>query len=181
MSNKDHLLGELMKEAQNGNEASYQTLLNEVYMFLESYLNSKIYNKSQVDDVIQEVLIAVHNSRSTFDNTKSFMSWLLAIAHYKVTDHLRVQFKQKTQELEDSFIDGNSDTLTQLIEHQDHHFLNQALNELEEKPKQIVTLLKLEGLKISEVASRLNLTESNVKVIAHRAYLSLELKLRSKL
>ena len=181
MSSRDHLLGELMKEAQAGNESSYQTLLTEVYMFLESYLNSKIFNKSQIDDVIQETLMAVHNSRATYDNSKSFMSWLLAITHYKVSDQLRVQFKQKTQELEDTHIDSNADTLNKLIEHENFQLLNQALSELEEKPKQIVTLLKLEGLKISEVADRLKLTESNVKVIAHRAYQSLELKLRSKL
>jgi RNA polymerase sigma-70 factor (ECF subfamily) len=150
-------------------------------MFLESYLNSRVYNQSQIDDVIQEIILAVHNSRATFDTSKSFMSWLLAIAHYKISDHLRVQFKQKTQELEDSLIDNNSDTLNKLIEHQSLHLLNQAINELDDKPKQIVTLLKIEGLKISEVAAKLNLSESNVKVIAHRAYQGLEVKLRSKL
>jgi RNA polymerase sigma-70 factor, ECF subfamily len=178
---RDHLLGELMREAQSGNESSYQTLLTEVYMFLESYLNSKIINKSQIDDIIQETLVAPHKSRATYDSSKSFMSWLLAITHYKVNDHLRIQLKQKTQELDESLVDTNSDTLNALIEHQNFQLLNQALNELEEKPKLVVTYLKLDGLKISEVAARLNLTESNVKVIAHRAYQSLQLKLRSKL
>jgi RNA polymerase sigma-70 factor (ECF subfamily) len=181
VANRDQLLGELMKEAQGGNETSYQTLLSEVYMFLESYLNSKVYNKSQVDDVLQEILLAVHNSRHTFDTSKSFMSWLLAISHYKITDHLRLQFKQKAQELEDSIVDTNPDALNALIDNQSFHILHQAINELDEKPKKIITLLKLEGLKISEVAIKLNLSESNVKVIAHRAYQGLEIKLRSKL
>lgn len=181
MTKRDQLLGELMKEAQEGNSTSYETLLAEVYMFLESYLNSKVYNKSQIDDVIQEVILAIHNSRHTFDCSKSFMSWLLAIAHYKVSDHLRYQFKQKTQELEDSIIDANSDALTALIENQSIQLLHQAIDELDQKPRQIIKLLKIEGFKISEVANKLNLSESNVKIIAHRAYLGLELKLRSKL
>lgn len=181
MANRDQLLGELMKEAQDGNETSYHTLLSEVYMFLESYLNSKVYNKSQVDDVLQEVLLAVHNSRHTFDASKSFMSWLLAIAHYKIADSLRLQFKQKNQELEDSIVDTKSDVLNSLIDNQSLHILHQAISELDEKPKKVITLLKLEGLKISEVAVKLNLSESNVKIIAHRACQGLEIKLRSKL
>lgn len=181
MTKRDQLFGELMKEAQGGNSTSYETLLSEVYMFLESYLNSKVYNKSQVDDVIQEIILAMHNSRHTFDCSKSFMSWLLAIAHYKVSDHLRFQFKQKTQELEDSILDDSSDALSALIENQNIQLLHQAIDELDQKPRQIIKLLKIEGFKISEVASKLNLSESNVKVIAHRAYQGLELKLRSKL
>lgn len=181
MTQRNQLLGELMKEAQEGNSTSYETLLSEVYMFLESYLNSKVYNKSQIDDVIQEVLLAVHNARHTFDCSKSFMSWLLAIAHYKVSDHLRYQFKQKTQELEDSIIDGNSDALTALIENQSIQLLHSAIEELDQKPRQVIQLLKIEGIKISEVAHKLNLSESNVKVIAHRAYQRLQTKLRSKL
>lgn len=181
MTKRDQLLGELMREAQEGNSTSYETLLSEVYMFLESYLNSKVYNKSQIDDVIQEIILAIHNSRHTFDGTKSFMSWLLAIAHYKVSDHLRYQFKQKTQELEESLIDPNSDTLTALIENENIQLLHQAIDELDHKPRQIVKLLKIEGFKISEVADQLNISESNVKVIAHRAYLTLETSLRSKL
>lgn len=181
MTKRDQLLGELMKEAQEGNSTSYETLLAEVYMFLESYLNSKVYNKSQIDDVIQEVILAIHNSRHTFDSSKSFMSWLLAIAHYKVSDHLRYQFKQKTQELEDSIIDANSDALTALIENQNIQLLHQAIDELDKKPRQIIKLLKVEGFKISEVANKLNLSESNVKIIAHRAYQGLEVKLRGKL
>ncbi len=181
MTKRDQILGELMSEAQEGNSTSYETLLAEVYMFLESYLNSKVYNKSQIDDVIQEVILAIHNSRHTYDCSKSFMSWLLAIAHYKVSDHLRYQFKQKTQELEDSIIDANSDALTALIENQHSQLLHQAIDELEQKPRQVIKLLKFEGFKISEVASKLNLSESNVKVIAHRANQMLEFKLRSKL
>ena len=170
-----------MKEAQEGSSTSYDTLLSEVYMFLESYLNSKVYNKSQIDDVIQEILLAIHNSRHTFDNSKSFMSWMLAIAHYKVSDHLCFQFKQKTQELEESLLDMSTDALSALIENQNTQLLYQAIDELDQKPRQIIKLLKIEGMKVSEVATELNLSESNVKVIAHRAYQGLEIKLRSKL
>lgn len=181
MTQRDQLLGELMKEAQGGNSTSYETLLSEVYMFLESYLNSKIYNKSQIDDVVQEIILAVHKSRHTFDSTKSFMSWLLAITHYKISDHFRIQFKEKIQKLEESLVDTNSDILNSLVEHQKFHSLYQALNELDQKPREIVKLLKIEGLKISEVANKMKLSESNIKVIAHRAYQSLEIKLRGKL
>lgn len=178
---KGQLLSELMKEAQAGNSTSYETLLIEVNLILQSYLNSKIFNKSQVDDVIQETLMAVHKSRHTYDSNKSFMSWLLAIAHYKISDHLRSQFKYATQELDDTFMDPKTDALNSLIENQSYQIINQALDELDHRPKEIVKLLKVEGLKVTEVAARMQLSESNIKVIAHRAYQILEIKLRSRL
>ena len=150
-------------------------------MFLNAYLKSRIYNNSHIDDVVQEVLLAVHKSRHTFDPTKSFTSWLLAITHYKLSDHLRQQFKTPTQNVDDQIIDEKSDALTSLIENEKMQFLEKAINELEPRSKEVISLLKVSGLKVSEVAIKMNLTESNVKIIAHRAYEKLEAKLRSKL
>lgn len=181
MSSKDKLLSELMKEAQEGNSLSYETLLSEVWVFLQGYLNSKVYNKSQVDDIAQEVLIAIHKYRHTFNSDKSFLSWMLAIAHHKITDHLRVQYKQQIQELDETVIDPTPDALNNLINNQRIEILQQAINELDPKPREVISLLKFEGLKISEVSVRLKLSESNVKVIAHRAYQNLEIRLRDKL
>lgn len=169
-----------MKEAQEGSSSSYETLLTEVYMFLQSYIGRKISNSSQVDDVIQEVLMAVHNSRHTYDCKKSFMSWFLAITHYKISDSLRLQFKHQISELDENIVDSATDALSLLIENQTFSAVQLVLSELEQKPRDVVNLLKLEGLKVSEVAEKMNLSEANVKVIAHRAYQQLELKLRGK-
>ncbi len=169
-----------MKEAQDGSSSSYETLLTEVYMFLQSYITRKISNSSQVEDVIQEVLMALHHSRHTYDCKKSFMSWFLAITHYKISDYLRVQFKHQISELDENIVDSAADALSLLIENQSLRAVQLALSELEQKPREVVNLLKLEGFKISEVAKKLNLSEANVKVIAHRAYQQLEVKLRGK-
>ena len=49
-----------------------------------------------------------------------------------------------------------------------------ALSKLSSKEKAILNLLKIEGQSAQHVAIELNLTESNVKIIAHRAYINLK-------
>lgn len=178
MTTKDRLLSQLMFESQQGNQLSYETLLSEACVFLQSYLNQKINSSDQRDDIIQEVLLAVHKARHTYDCSKSFFGWMLAITHYKVNDHLRIQYKQNYQELDEQMTDNSLD---KILENERRQQLINALDSLRPRPKEVLSLLKLEGYKISEVAIKLNLSESNVKVIAHRAYQSLESKLKDKL
>ncbi len=166
----DRLRSELMSEAQAGNSESYQTLLSEVCMFLQIYLKKKIFNSSHIDDIIQEILLAIHKSRHTYDPQKSFNSWLLAIAHYKMTDYFRSHLKIKNNEIDETIADTSKNSLEILIDQEYYKQLETELNQLDPRSREVITLLKIKGLKISEVASRLKLSESNVKVIAHRAY-----------
>ena len=55
--------------------------------------------------------------------------------------------------------------------------IDKAMNKLNTREQTVLNLLKIEGQSVNQVAEQLNLTESNVKVIAHRAYTSLKIYL----
>ena len=63
--------GILMKEAQDGNQASYQQLLKELTLAMRSYLKKRINDTDAVEDLVQEVLMGIHKARSTYDPKKA--------------------------------------------------------------------------------------------------------------
>jgi RNA polymerase sigma-70 factor (ECF subfamily) len=75
-----------MRASQKGDCSSYRVLLSEVQMWLERYFRRRVA-PAQLDDLVQEVLMAVHNKRATWDPDRTFLPWLAAIARYRWVDH----------------------------------------------------------------------------------------------
>lgn len=55
---------------------------------------------SDVEDVLQDALLAIHLKRHTWDETRPIVPWLRAIAHYKVLDHARRSRRRVTVPVE---------------------------------------------------------------------------------
>ncbi len=175
LSDKD--LAQLMIKAQNGEASDYEALLTYINAFLSNYVRSKIRSNERAEDVVQEVLISIHKSRHTYDAEKSFMSWLLAIAHFKMADHFRNKHEKTTYALTDDIESQSLPVLELIINEEDRSRLIEALSEMDIRSQKVMSSLKLDGKKISEIAIEMQLTESNVKVIASRAYETLRIKL----
>ena len=86
-------LAHLMAAAQKGDAASYRVLLAEVQLWLERYFRRRVA-PAQLDDLVQEVMVAVHAKRATWDPTRAFLPWLAAIARYRWIDHLRKVYRK---------------------------------------------------------------------------------------
>ncbi len=174
MSENETVFQQLMIKAQLGDSAAYKELLSGVSLFLKNYLRKRIFEKSEIEEVLQEILMAVHKSLHTYDSNKAFMSWLLAITEYKVVDFIR-EFKKHSVETDlepvSRFFAGTYADSDLRID------IDRAMNKLPERERKVLTLLKIEGQSAQEIAEKLDLTEANVKVIAHRAYHQLRLRL----
>ena len=75
----------LMAAAQAGDAAAYRQLLREISAWLKRYYSRRL-PPSMIDDVSQEVLLAIHAKRHTYDPQRPFIAWLSAIARYKWID-----------------------------------------------------------------------------------------------
>jgi len=171
LSDNETVFKKLIIKAQRGDKATYSELLQGLNSFLKNYLRKRILAQNDIDEVIQEILVAVHKSLHTYDAEKSFMGWFLAIVEYKIIDYIRALKKHSSHLDLDSishfFAVSNSDSDLKMD-------IEKAMNSLNLKEKNVITLMKVDGLSISEVAEQLNLTEANVKVIAHRAYINIK-------
>lgn len=158
---------DLMLKTQQGDSVSYRELMLSLSGFLKNYLRRRIFEKNDIEEVIQEILLALHKSKHTYDSEKPFMGWFMSVVEYKITDYIRSKQKQSTQQGLDSIAEffqaAQIDSDLKLD-------IETAMQSLSQNEKTVITEMKIKGHSVSEVATALNLSEANVKVIAHRAF-----------
>ncbi len=153
---------DLMLAAQAGDAAAYRRLLVEAGGWLRTYYARRL-PASMVDDAAQEVLLAVHTKRHTYDPAKPFGPWLAAIARYKWIDRLRAMKDTLTEELpEDIAVRDHGEAI------QSANVLERLLGRIKPAQANAIRLVKIEGLSIKETAERLDQTVALVKVNIHR-------------
>lgn len=175
-SEKNQRLSDLMKQAQDGDSLAYAELLAEVSQILKSFLIKRTGTAMAADDIIQETLLAIHGARHTYRPEKPFAPWMFAISQHKLGDYWRRLNRSTQREVQNELVLQNYS----YAETQNNGFddrLTQALAELPEKQRRAVDLTKIQGYSVEEAAQKMNIGVSALKVLAHRAYKALRLKL----
>ena len=161
-----------MVAAQRGDRQGYEALLTRVAGLVQAFVLKRAGDVAWCDDVVQESLLAVHRARHTYDPKRPFVPWLYAIVQNRFIDALRLQRRRLLRELQS---DGALDHGGHAVQERDAFFrdVRRAVSALPENQRRVIELLKFEDLSVREVAVRLGMTETNVKVTAHRGYRAL--------
>ena len=167
----DHRLSDWMRKAQDGDREAYEALLHEVTAYLTIFVRKRLTEPDGVDDVVQETLISIHLNRHTYDPSRSFGSWMNAIALHRLIDLMRKRRRVRAREHLGSSESEHVPTAVDSAPGQAaFQGLQRALASLSGKQRQVIQLLKWEGFSVREVAERTGMSESSVKVTAHRGY-----------
>ena len=160
----------LMTISLSGDALAYRTLLQRLTGHLRAYFRRRFtligHGPAEAEDLLQEVLIAIHLHRHTYDDLQPFTPWLHAIARHKFLDYLR---RTKGAIKHISF-----DSPQDLTAHSDMRAVETGLDlerlmlRISYTARQAIRYVKLEGLSISEAAARCGMSESAVKVAIHR-------------
>lgn len=154
----------------SGDEAAYKRLLSELTLRLRPFVKRNLLSAGltaqDIEDVVQEALIALHLKRHTWRPDAPLLPWLNAIVRYKIIDAIRRRGGRHFVP-----IDALSETLAAQDEapalaRQD--ILKMAAS-LPTKQKAIVIAMFVHGETAAETASRLEMTEGAVRVMLHRA------------
>lgn len=156
-------LARLMAASQKGDANAYRVLLAEVQLWLERYFRRRVA-PAQLDDLVQDVMMALHAKRASWDPTRAFIPWLAAIARYRWVDHLRKVYRSAEDELGDHDAADDSDEEAVLA----RMSLERLFVHLPEKQVECIELVKIEGLSIAEASAKTGQSESLVKVNIHR-------------
>ncbi len=161
-----------------GDARTYATCLSELSRLLRSFLRKRLQAApDEVEDLVQEVLIAIHNQRHTFDAAQPLTAWAHAIARFKLIDF----FRRRGVRGEQVDIDDVED---ELVAHDDHGAQDAKrdvlalLDELPPKHREAIHWVKIEGLSIAEAAAKTGQSESSVKVNIHRGLKALADRMR---
>ncbi|MEI7668915.1 MAG: sigma-70 family RNA polymerase sigma factor [Pseudomonadota bacterium] len=171
LSDKNKILSELLLNGVRGDNVSYTRFLQNITPLLRRMISRKLA-QSDVEDVVQEVLISVHKARHTFDGERDIMPWLVSIARFRITDHLRKYYatmRHQTSDISEleNFLPDLSSDVTESYDNNES--VEELLHDVPEKHRKILTLMHVEGYTAKEVGKHLDMNESAVKVAAHRA------------
>lgn len=77
--------------ALDGDSTAYTQVLMALSTLLRGFMRRRMQtHPNDVEDLVQETLMAIHQKRHTYDTQQPFTAWVFAIARYKWIDHLRV-------------------------------------------------------------------------------------------
>ncbi|WP_151883666.1 sigma factor [Pseudomonas putida] len=80
----------LLLQGLTGDAAAYRMFLAALAVHVRSFLSRRLAQRPcEVEDLLQEVLLAVHNARHTYQAQQPLTAWVQAIARYKLADHYR--------------------------------------------------------------------------------------------
>ena len=178
LSAKEQRLRSLLLGGLSGDAAAYQSFLKELSVHLRSFLRRRLASlPDDVEDLVQETLLAVHNQRHTYDPGQPVSAWVQAIARYKLVDLLR---RRAAKDLLTEPLDEDSElfAFADADAAEAHRDLHQLLDDLPDKQRLPIVHVKLEGLSVKETATLTKMSESAIKVGVHRGLKALAAKIR---
>ena len=179
MKQVESTLHALLVLALAGDNRAYAQFLGHSGARLRAYFRRRlIAYPDDVEDLVQETLLAIHNSRHTFRAAQPVTVWLHAIARYKLIDCLRARSARAAidlpldEDVEASFADDAP------LAAESRRDLLTLLGTLPDRLRLPIVHVKLEGLSVAEAAARTGMSESAVKVGIHRGLKRLALQAR---
>jgi RNA polymerase sigma-70 factor (ECF subfamily) len=166
----------LMQQALAGDRRAYALVLEKTTWLLRPYLSKRINNKSEIDDVLQEILISIHKARHTYDGNRPYAPWARAIAKFRLQDYLRKHYSDRLRHAGEL---SEAENLPEDVTESGiaYESIKEEIHKLPKKQAAILELMHNEGYTAKEVAEKTGMSESAVKVAAHRAYKLLKAKL----
>ncbi|MDD2920426.1 sigma-70 family RNA polymerase sigma factor [Rhodoferax sp.] len=176
---EDRLRNNFLK-GLTGDAQAYHELLMALATHLRAFFRRRLMGApDEVEDLVQETLLAVHTRRHTYCEDQPFTPWVYAIARYKLVDFFRAQGSRAhvNVPMED---DMDIFTTADRDANDAQRDLDGLLQDLPDKQRLPIMHMKIDGLSVAETARKTGLSESAVKVGVHRGLKALSQLVRRK-
>ena len=180
MAASEDRLKDLLVRGLAGDAPAYRACLEELSARLRAFLRRRLTRlPDEVEDLVQETLLAIHNQRHTYDAGQPLTAWVHAIARYKLVDLLRRRAAREAlnDPLDDELeLIASSDTEAADARRD----IARLLERLPAAQRLPIVHMKLEGLSVIETARLTGMSESAVKVGVHRGLKALARMMREE-
>jgi RNA polymerase sigma factor (sigma-70 family) len=173
-------LRNLLVRGLAGDASAYHVFLKELSARLRAFLRGRLSAlPDEVEDLVQETLLAVHNQRHTYDAGRPLTAWVHAIARYKLADLLR---RRARGEVLNDPLDETIDVLAAADDNaaDARRDLARLLETLPDRQRLPIVHVKLHGLSVAETSRLTGMSESAVKVNVHRGLKALAVRVKGE-
>lgn len=171
----------------HGDRQAFDQLVHRYERELYNYLRRFLGNSAAAEDVFQTTFLQIHQRSHQFEGGRRFRPWLYSIANHLAIDSQRYKRRRRAVSLDSEFESGEDTmgSLAELIESREatptaqaetverRAWIREAIANLPENLRSVVTMLYYQGLKYSEVSEALKLPVGTVKSRMHVALLRL--------
>jgi RNA polymerase sigma-70 factor (ECF subfamily) len=170
-----------MEKAQRGDRAAYHALLVAITPYLRAIARRYLRQEQDAEDMVQEILIVVHDIRHTYEPGRPLKPWLATIATRRCIDQLRQRMRQGLHEsADDELLERLADESpaatpeARLEREQDSQVVQRAVQALPARQREAVELLRIRELSLKEAAAASEQSIGSLKVACHRAMKALQ-------
>lgn len=176
-ANEERLRG-LLVLGLGGDEHAYHAFLDELSAHLRAFLRRRLAHlPDDVEDLVQESLLAIHNQRHTYDADQPLTAWVHAIAKYKLVDLLR---RRAGRDVLTEPLDGENEVFSSADADaaEARRDIGKLLDLLPDRQRLPIVYMKLQGLSVVETSRITGMSASAVKVGVHRGLKALAARIR---
>ena len=168
MSANEQRLRQLLLQGLAGEAQAYHVFLKDLGAHVRAFLRRRLASlPDEIEDLVQDTLLAVHNQRHTYRADQPVTAWVHAIARYKLIDLLRSRSVREA--LHDPIDDDMALFAASDTDAADaRRDVAQLLEQLPDNQRLPIVHTKLEGLSVAEAAAATGMSESAIKVGVHR-------------
>jgi len=177
---------QLMLGVKGGDSVCMDLLLERHRRPVIQFLYRMVHNHAIAEELAQNVFLRIYRSRTTYEPTAKFTSWLFRIASRVALNSLRDRRHETNQfslsasperEAERQIPDSRPTVDQLLIRNVKLEEIRQAIAELPDRQRAAVIMHKYEELEYSQIAVALNCSPQTVKSLLFRAYSALRIRL----
>ena len=171
----------LMAAAQAGDRRAYEDLLRECLPLLRQICRARLRDATEAEDAVQDTLLTIHRARASYDASRPFRPWLVAITERRALDRIRARSRRSGREAAldlaaelpatESSADAALDAARAAAK------LRDAVQDLPESQRTALGLTKLQDLTLQEASARSGMSVGAIKVATHRAVQTLRRRL----
>lgn len=173
-------MGDIISTHSSQELVPFSTFYEQNYQSVLSYINRKIGNFHDAEDLAGEAFLYCYHHYSAYDPQKSSLStWLYLVVNSRIKNYYRGKhIFQDISEMENQLFDEVNIVDHSLYLEQVRATLATALEALPERQRRIVIMRYFRDMSCKEIAEKLGLTSGNVRVQLSRALDKMEIKCR---
>lgn len=153
----------------NATSKNYKYALSKIYDLIKRYLSKRISNSQDLEDLTQDVVLAIHSARFSAEKEATFLGFIYAIAKYKLADFYRTNSRNPISN--SILIEGEEffNFLLTVSGEAEINIIQEDLGKLlSEREVNIFILQRVQGKTVHEIATSEELTVEAVKSISYR-------------